>query len=148
MDTHLSNFPGENVYSLKKKGVELGEEIGTGRQGKTHLESLLLVRLITHVYIYDVNLECAEIFEKESEQKYDIEIEIAPTVAHAVKHADIVQLCTTTIDPIVFGDWVGPGTHINSVTSYAPTVREVDTVLVLKAKVVADSRVDATRKFQ
>ena len=117
--------------------------IGTGRQGRTHLEALLQVRPIDTVTIYDIFPESARKFRSESLEKYDIAINIASSVEEAVREADIIQLCTTTVEPIVFGEWVRPGTHINSIASYAPTVREVDTALVLKAKVVTDTREEA-----
>ena len=117
--------------------------IGTGRQGRTHLEALLQVRPIDTVTIYDIFPESARKFRSESLEKYDIAINIASSVEEAVREADIIQLCTTTVEPIVFGEWIRPGTHINSIASYAPTVREVDTALVLKAKVVTDTREEA-----
>jgi len=117
--------------------------IGTGRQGRTHLEALLQVRPIDTVTIYDIFPESARKFRSDSLEKYDIAINIASSVEEAVREADIIQLCTTTVEPIVFGEWVRPGTHINSIASYAPTVREVDTALVLKAKVVTDTREEA-----
>ena len=55
------------------------------------------------------------------------------------------SLCTTTIEPVVIGDWISAGTHVTSIDAYAPTVREVDTELILKVKVVTDSRLDALR---
>ncbi len=117
--------------------------IGTGRQGRTHLEALLQVRPIDIVTIYDIFPESARKFRSESLEKYGIDITIASSVEEAVREADIIQLCTTTVEPIVFGEWVRPGTHINSIASYAPTVREVDTALVVKAKVVTDTREEA-----
>ena len=119
--------------------------IGTGRQGRTHLEALLQVRPLRRVTIFDKYRESAEKFRSESLRKYDIEIEIAESAESAVGEADIIQLCTTTIEPVVFGAWVRPGTHINSIASYAPSVREVDTELVRKARVVADTRQGALR---
>jgi len=130
---------------LSRENSETLALIGTGRQGRTHLESILEVRPIIHVSIYDINPASAISFKQESESKYDIEIDIAPTIEHAVRESDIVQLCTTTKDPVVFGDWISTGTHVNSIASYAPTVREVDTEFILKAKVVTDSRLDALK---
>lgn len=119
--------------------------IGTGRQGRTHLEALLQVRPINQVSIYDIHRGSAETFRSESLEKYGIKIDIASSVEEAVKDADIIQLCTTTREPVLFGAWVRPGSHINSIASYAPTVRELDTELVLKSKMVTDSRDEALK---
>lgn len=117
--------------------------IGTGRQGRTHLEALLQVRPLERVSVFDISNESAEKFKAECETKFQVDIQIASSVEEAVNMADIIQLCTTTVEPVVFGAWVRPGTHINSIASYAPTVREVDTSLVQKALVVTDTRDEA-----
>lgn len=119
--------------------------IGTGRQGRTHLEALLQVRQLERVTIFDISSESAEKFKAECKEKFQIDIQIASSVEAAVAAADIIQLCTTTVEPVVFGEWVRPGTHINSIASYAPTVREVDTALVQKALVVTDTKNEALK---
>ncbi len=117
--------------------------IGTGRQGRTHLETLLQVRPIEQVTVFDISPESAANFKSECEEKFRVDIHLSTSVQEAVRKADIIQLCTTTVEPVVFGEWVEPGTHINSIASYAPTVCEVDTALVQKSLVVTDTRSEA-----
>jgi len=56
----------------------------------------------------------------------------------AVKDADIIITATTSADPVVKGEWVREGTHINAIGSYYPHARELDTETIVKSKVVVD----------
>ena len=54
--------------------------------------------------------------------------------------ADVICMVTSSRDPLVLGDWVKPGTHVNLVgSSYLGPV-EVDSALVAKARYIADYR--------
>ena len=51
-------------------------------------------------------------------------------------------MATTATTPIIDGDWVQPGLHINGIGSHAVGVRELDTKTMVKSKLVCD-QVDA-----
>ena len=58
----------------------------------------------------------------------------------AAARADVICTVTSSAEPVLLGDWVKPGTHVNLVgSSYLGPV-EVDTALVAKARYVADYR--------
>src|SRR5205823_7770556 len=58
----------------------------------------------------------------------------------AAARADVICTVTSSAEPVLLGEWVRPGTHINLVgSSYLGPV-EVDTALVAKARYVADYR--------
>jgi ornithine cyclodeaminase/alanine dehydrogenase-like protein (mu-crystallin family) len=65
-------------------------------------------------------------------------VELAADPASAVGGADIVVLATSAADPIVNGSWFRPGTHINSIGSHTPKMRELDTLTVQKSRIVCD----------
>jgi ornithine cyclodeaminase len=54
--------------------------------------------------------------------------------------ADVICTVTGARDPILFGDWVRPGAHINVVGSSHPGPVEVDHALVMASRYFADSR--------
>lgn len=60
--------------------------------------------------------------------------------AAAVAGADVIVTATTAADPILFADWVDPGTHINAVGSSIPTAAELDPELLARATLFADRR--------
>ncbi len=57
----------------------------------------------------------------------------------AVRAADIVCCATTSTEPLVQGDWLAPGTHLDLVGGFKPSMREVDDGAVARALVVVDT---------
>ncbi len=125
---------------LAKKDAQSLAIIGTGRQARTHLWSMINVRPIKDIIAYDRHIDNAESFKREMENRFSLKILLSKTVEDAVKTADIVVLSTTTTEPILRGDWLREGMHINSIASATPNVRELDTTVVKKSKLVVDSK--------
>lgn len=68
---------------------------------------------------------------------------VASELADAVAAADIVSTATLASEPLVLGRWVRPGTHVDLVGGYTPTMREADDALIAKASVFVDTRAGA-----
>ena len=64
----------------------------------------------------------------------------------AVASADIVSTATLATEPLIRGDWVRPGTHVDLVGGYTPLMREADDALIAKARVCADTRAGALKE--
>jgi ornithine cyclodeaminase/alanine dehydrogenase-like protein (mu-crystallin family) len=60
-------------------------------------------------------------------------------LARATAKADIVCCATTASAPVVQGAWLSPGTHLDLVGAFKPSMREVDDEAVLRARVVVDT---------
>ena len=56
----------------------------------------------------------------------------------AVRGADVICTTTAADEPVLFGDWLEPGMHINVVGSSVPSTSEVDTDAVVKSKFYTD----------
>ncbi len=61
----------------------------------------------------------------------------------AVAEADIVVCVTASSDPILYGRWVSPGTHVNLMGSFRPDMRESDDDLIRQATMYVDTRTGA-----
>jgi ornithine cyclodeaminase len=57
----------------------------------------------------------------------------------AVRAADIIVTNTMTSDPIIKGDWLRPGQHLNLVGAYRPDMREADDTALKRAQIYTDS---------
>jgi alanine dehydrogenase len=112
--------------------------IGAGTQGSCHLEAMTLVRDIKNVKIYDYLPERAEIFARRESVKHKLQIETAASVAEAVDDVDVICIATPASEPVLKGEWVSPGTHINSVGFGGPESRELDSDLLNKSKIYVD----------
>ncbi|MCO7227482.1 ornithine cyclodeaminase family protein [Pleionea sp. CnH1-48] len=54
-------------------------------------------------------------------------------------HADIICGATGSLTPVILGDWVTSGTHIDLIGNHSPTGRECDSDLIVKSEVYLDS---------
>lgn len=68
------------------------------------------------------------------------DITIANDLEAAVRAADIVTSATMTTAPLIKGDWLQPGQHIDLIGAYRPDMREVDDSALARARVFVDSR--------
>jgi len=116
--------------------------IGTGEQAQHHLDAMVEVRPITAVVIAGRSLESADTLVKKSRQKYgQINFLTTTDIQQAVSDADIICTVTAADEPLLFGKWVKPGTHLNIVGSSIPSKREIDTELVVRSKLFVDYRI-------
>jgi ornithine cyclodeaminase/alanine dehydrogenase-like protein (mu-crystallin family) len=68
-----------------------------------------------------------------------IAVTIAEDLETAARHADIISCATTSTVPLVHGQWVRPGAHIDLVGGFRPNMREADDALVGAAEVFVDT---------
>ncbi|UOA30661.1 Delta(1)-pyrroline-2-carboxylate reductase [Sulfitobacter sp. DSM 110093] len=69
----------------------------------------------------------------------ELKINVATDLEQAVRAADIVTSATMSADPLIMGDWLQPGQHIDLIGAYRPDMREVDDSALLKSRVFVDS---------
>ncbi|MEC3860703.1 ornithine cyclodeaminase [Mesobacterium sp. TK19101] len=62
-----------------------------------------------------------------------------PDLAEAVAQADIITCATMTTDPVIKGDWLRPGQHLDLIGAYRPDMREADDTAIRHARVFVDS---------
>lgn len=114
--------------------------IGAGTQAHTHLQAMRAVRPIRRVRVYSAPAESATVFAERESRLTGISVQAVATAEEAVVGADLICTTTTATEPVVLGDWVSPGVHVNAVGAYTPTTRELDSALVARARLYADRR--------
>ncbi|GGH33191.1 ornithine cyclodeaminase [Cribrihabitans marinus] len=70
-------------------------------------------------------------------------VELADDLPQAVTRADIVVCATMSTDPVIRGEWLRPGQHLNLIGAYRPDMREADDAALRRARIFVDS-VDTT----
>ena len=64
---------------------------------------------------------------------------VANDLEAAVKAADIVTSATMSTEPLIQGDWLQPGQHVDLIGAYRPDMREVDDTALTRARIFVDS---------
>lgn len=110
---------------------------GAGVQARTQLEAVRCVRAVDEVRIVSRRGRSADVLAAELE---GVEARRVDDPAEAIRGADIVIAATTSFTPVFEGGMVEPGAHVTGVGSYTTEMREVDTELILRARVIVDQR--------
>jgi ornithine cyclodeaminase/alanine dehydrogenase-like protein (mu-crystallin family) len=66
-------------------------------------------------------------------------LKIADDLETAVRQADIVTSATMSTEPLIKGEWLQPGQHIDLIGAYRPDMRETDDTALTRARVFVDS---------
>jgi ornithine cyclodeaminase/alanine dehydrogenase-like protein (mu-crystallin family) len=117
--------------------------LGSGVQARTHLAAMLHTRPIQKVRVWSRDAERAQRFADRESRRHATAISAVPTVQDAVKECDIICTTTSAREPILRGEWIAPGTHINAVGSSVPFARELDSTAVKIARLFVDRRESA-----
>ena len=120
--------------------------LGSGVQARTHLEAMLFARSIKRVRVWSRNFANAQHFAERQSRRHNRMIEAVEHAKDAVLGADIVCTVTSSRTPVLEGEWVKPGAHINAVGTFGPTSREIDTTTVIRAKLFTDRRESAMKE--
>jgi ornithine cyclodeaminase len=113
--------------------------LGAGVQAATHLESISLVRAIDEVRVWSRSGDRARRFAAAIKAE-GTNIVVCESARQAAEGADIVCTVTSSREPVLFGDWIAPGTHVNAVGASLATSRELDSTAVAKARLYVDRR--------
>jgi len=125
---------------LARPDARVAAILGTGIQARSHVEAMLAVRDVTRLRIWGRTPEHAERLAAEASGRWRLEVEAAPDVASAVGGADIVCTTTSAVEPVLAGELLEPGMHVNAVGASVPSLRELDTEAVRRSKLFTDRR--------
>jgi ornithine cyclodeaminase/alanine dehydrogenase-like protein (mu-crystallin family) len=112
--------------------------LGSGVQAHSHLEALRLVRDFREVRVWSPRNA-----NKFSSQ---FRVQVARSAEEAVRGADVVLVATTSRTPVLKGEWLSPGMHVNAVGAPRPDWRELDDAVMRKAKLYVEQREAAARE--
>ncbi|MDY6958385.1 MAG: alanine dehydrogenase [Halobacteriota archaeon] len=119
-------------YLARKDSKSIGL-VGCGAQAHTQLKAILENFDLDIIKIFDISEKVASRF-KEAFSSYNVkECSIEEVVG-----CDIVSTVTPVREPIVKREWILPGTHINAIGADAAGKQELDSKIIVDAKVVVD----------
>jgi len=125
---------------LARKDASRLALLGYGEQASTHARAITKVRDLKSILVWGRSVERANALAERMQAELVLPVATAETVKEAVSGADIICTLTSAPEPILRGEWVRPGTHVNLVGSSHAGPAEVDNDLVVRSRFIADSR--------
>jgi ornithine cyclodeaminase/alanine dehydrogenase-like protein (mu-crystallin family) len=121
---------------LSREDSTIGAIIGTGLQAQTQLLAIDHVRNLKEIRIYSRADENRTNFVNKMQPFVKAPLISKPTAEEAVRDADIICTITSSKTPVVFGDWLKPGAHINAAGINWSTKREIDEAAVKRSAII------------
>ena len=101
--------------------------LGSGVQAGSHLEAMRAVRKFREVRVFSPR-NSKEFCQQQG-------VSAAASAEEAVRGADVIVVATSATAPVLMGEWVSPGAHINAVGATRPNWRELDDETLRKARI-------------
>lgn len=124
--------------SLARADASVLAILGSGVQARSHLEALRIVRKFREVRVWSPR------HSKEFCQRHGLSA--AGSAEEAVRGADVIVVATAATAPVLMGEWLSPGAHVNAVGATRPSWRELDDDLLRKARIYVESREAAMKE--
>ena len=119
--------------------------IGSGYQASTQLEAVCKVRDITSARIYSRTRENRERLASVMERRLGIEVRPVGSGQECVEGVDIVNVITTAAKPVLLGEWLSVGAHVNAAGNNHWMKQEIDCDVVRRASVIVADDVDGAK---
>src|SRR5262245_786935 len=119
--------------------------LGTGWQARSQVAAIARVRPLRAVRAYGRDRARLAAFCADTAKDCGLEVRPADGAATAVRDADIVVTATSSAQPVLEGEWLSPGAHLNAVGSNRADRREIDSGAVARAASIVCDSVDQAR---
>ena len=123
---------------LAKKNSKILAILGSGIQAKTHIEAMTTILNLEEIRVWSKNKKNAKKLVEEQRKKYAIPFRPFDTVNEAIYNADIICTTTAAVEPILQGNYLMQGVHINAVGSSVRNTRELDGFAIKLSKLYVD----------
>ena len=125
---------------LAKKGAKVMAIFGSGRQAKSQLPAVALVRDLELIKVYSPQKKHRDQYCEEMRNLLNLNVLPVDSPEEAVKGSEIISTTSNSSTPVFDGNLIEQGTHINAIGAHDPDRRELDSVSVQRSKLVADSK--------
>jgi alanine dehydrogenase len=131
---------------LAQKDASTAGIVGTGGQAKTQLEAVAAVRKLSAVKAYGRDVARREMFAKEMSARLGIAVKAVDSAAEATSDVAIICTATTASQPVVLGESVSAGAHINAIGANHMRKRELDAATVAKCSRIFVDNIEQSRQ--
>ena len=111
--------------------------VGTGSLAPYLIRAHAAIRKYSNLRIWGRNLPKAK--RVASALRGRVNLEVVENLQDAVEDADVVSVATLSRNPLILGDWLRPGMHLDLVGSYKPDMREADDKAITRSSIYIDT---------
>ncbi len=129
--------------ALARRDAAVLAIFGCGTQARSHIAAFAAAMPIGELIIWGRDAARAEALAQEARSQFGLTARAECDGRAAAHAADIICTVSGASAPILMGDWVRPGTHVNLVGSSYLGPSEADSALVCKSRYIADYRTSA-----
>jgi ornithine cyclodeaminase/alanine dehydrogenase-like protein (mu-crystallin family) len=119
--------------------------IGTGKQARTQLQAMNAIRALRAVRVFGRDVNRRKAFATKMAAELSCEVEPCDSPQDCISGAHIVITATNSREPVLHGDWLTPGVHINAIGANGYARRELDDAAVLRADRISTDDRDQAR---
>ena len=112
--------------------------VGSGRVAALLAEAMRAVRPIEEVVVWNHRPESARALAA-ALAAAALNARVTDDLEAAVSNADIVSCATLATAPLIRGEWLRPGTHLDLIGSFTPQMREADAACFARSRVFVDT---------
>jgi len=127
---------------LAREDAETMLMVGAGRLSLNLMQAHAVTRPLKRFFVWARNAGKAEDCAAEA-RRIGLDAIAVTDLAEAAGSADIISCATLSSEPLIRGDWLRPGTHLDLVGAFKPTMRESDDACIRRASVWVDTRAGA-----
>ncbi|MFX1281646.1 MAG: ornithine cyclodeaminase family protein [Promethearchaeota archaeon] len=130
---------GVSVKYLARKDSKILGIYSAGVQAKKQVGGVYwgLNQNLERCMVFDPNKNATNEFKREIEKEWGIDVEIVEKGDELLENTDIIVAATTSTSPLFSGEKVVEGTHISSIGAHAPAARELDSMTIKRASLLA-----------
>ncbi len=111
--------------------------VGTGKLAPRLIEAHAAVRPVRKVRIWGRNADKSAALARRFRDRFDCEA--VTDLESAVQAADIISCATLSTEPLIRGEWLQPGSHLDLVGAFRSTMRETDGQCLTRSEVFVDT---------
>lgn len=118
---------------------------GTGWQAESQLMAVCAVRTIKSIQVYSRGAERREAFARKMTSLLRVDVTAATSAEETARGKSIVITATGAREPVLKGEWIEPGTHLNVAGSNFLSKAEVDVETIKRSSIIAVDSIEQSR---
>lgn len=112
--------------------------IGSGKVASLVPDAYRAIRPIEEVAVWDINSASAEQLVRVLNDN-GFKARVVDDLEQETRNADIISAATLATDPIIHGEWLSEGTHVDLIGGFTPLMREADDTVMKRGAIYIDT---------